>query len=237
MTARFLTLAAHLDARLGKWPPTGPFEVVGSDRREQPGWDGQVCPAFGVTGAGGTVLSVPPDRAERVSALASGGGAAAVLADLGAAVGLPSMRTERFVFRWCTDPAALPDAGTWRPVRDPRVPGWLRPFGGEVLVAEDGAGRHLAGIGIKRHDRYGVELAVVTARRARGRGLARRLVAQAARRVLEEGAIPTYLHLPDNEASARVAAAAGFVDLGWTAYAAGPPESVLARLRRLTSRR
>ena len=56
---------------------------------------------------------------------------------------------------------------------------------------------------------------MVTAERARGRGLARRLVAQAARRVLAGGALPTYLHAPDNEASARVARAAGFPDRGW----------------------
>ena len=52
----------------------------------------------------------------------------------------------------------------------------------------------------------------------RGRGLARRLVAQAARRVLDEGAVPTYLHDPANVASARVAEAAGFPDLGWKTY-------------------
>ena len=45
-----------------------------------------------------------------------------------------------------------------------------------------------------------------------GRG---RLVAQAARRVLDEGAVPTYQHDPANIASARVADAAGFPDRGW----------------------
>jgi predicted GNAT family acetyltransferase len=75
--------------------------------------------------------------------------------------------------------------------------------------------RYVAGVGIKQHDRFGRELAVVTEPAARGRGLARRLVAQAARRVLDEGAIPTYLHAPDNVASARVAEASGFPDRGW----------------------
>jgi GNAT superfamily N-acetyltransferase len=117
-------------------------------------------------------------------------------------------------FRWSTSPTPGPDEGVWLPADAPRVPVWLRPFGGEVLVAFDGSG-YAAGVGIKRHDRYGHELAVVTAERARGRGLARRLVAQAARRVLAEGALPTYLHAPGNEASARVARAAGFPDRGW----------------------
>ena len=33
----------------------------------------------------------------------------------------------------------------------------------------------------------------------------------------------TYLHAPDNEASARVATAAGFVDLGWSALMLSEP--------------
>jgi len=40
-------------------------------------------------------------------------------------------------------------------------------------------------------------------------------VAQAARRVIADGAVPTYLHAFDNTASARVADAAGFPDRGW----------------------
>ena len=76
-------------------------------------------------------------------------------------------------------------------------------------------GRYLAGVGIKRHDDIGRELAVGTEPAARGRGLARRLVAQAARRVLDEGGIATYQHDPANVASARVAEAAGFPDRGW----------------------
>jgi predicted GNAT family acetyltransferase len=95
----------------------------------------------------------------------------------------------------------------------------LRPFGGEVLVVLDpDDGGYLAGVGIKRHDGYGHELSVGTAPQARGQGLARKLVAQAARRVLDEGAVPTYLHALDNEASARVAEAAGFPDQGWTCF-------------------
>lgn len=87
-----------------------------------------------------------------------------------------------------------------------RAPGW------------DGAVAPLLGVGIKRHDRIGRELAVVTTAQQRGRGLARRLVAQAARRVLDEGGLPTYLHGPDNTASARVADAVGFPDRGWSVY-------------------
>jgi hypothetical protein len=41
------------------------------------------------------------------------------------------------------------------------------------------------------------------------------LVAQAAKRVISEGAVPVYLHAPDNLASGRLADAAGFPDRGW----------------------
>ncbi|MGY1837608.1 GNAT family N-acetyltransferase [Blastococcus sp. SYSU DS0510] len=122
------------------------------------------------------------------------------------------------MFRWTTRPAVLPKVGEWVPAVAPGLPDWLRPFGGQVLVAVDRDGTHLAGVGIKRHDAYGAELSVVTSPAARGRGLARGLVAQAARRLLDAGALPTYLHDPANVASARVAEAAGFPDRGWTAF-------------------
>ena len=129
------------------------------------------------------------------------------------------------MFRWTDRPAPLSDAGEWVAADHPSVPPWLRRFGGEVLVAVDhGTGEHLAGVGIKRHDPHGRELAVVTAEAARGRGLARRLVAQAARRVLDEGRVPTYVHDRRNTASARVAAAAGFPDRGWSFLAVDPGE-------------
>ena len=72
-------------------------------------------------------------------------------------------------------------------------------------LALDEQGRYLGGVGLKRHHDSGREIAVVTDERARGRGLARRLVAQAARMVLAEGRTVVYLHAPDNEAWARVA--------------------------------
>jgi len=175
-----------------------------------------VHPIIGVATPDSGVLSVPPAAAARVSALVVSGGD---LDDVPAAAGLPGTWFSG-VFRWSTAPedaSTLPDAGHWLAAADPSVPKWLRPFGGDVLVAVDAdTGEHLAGVGIKRHDAYGHELAVVTAEAARGRGLARRLVAQAARRVLDEGAVPTYLHLRDNHGSARVAAAVGFPDRGWS---------------------
>ena len=125
------------------------------------------------------------------------------------------------MFRWSTDPAPSDDPGDWVPTDDPRLPDWLRPFDGDVLVAfvpgAEGV-EVVAGVGRKQHDPHGHELAVVTEEGHRGQGWATRLVTQAARRVLADGAVPTYLHALDNLASARTADASGFPDHGWTIF-------------------
>jgi GNAT superfamily N-acetyltransferase len=170
---------------------------------------------IGVSRAGSGVLSVPPRHVDAARDL-TGGSPDRILAGLAGMIGLPDATVYRAVFRWSVEPAPLPDAGVWVPADDPVVPDWLRVFGGEVLLALDpGSGGYLAGVGIKRHDRYGQELSVGTTPEARGRGLARRLVAQATRRIVDGGAVATYLHDPANLASGRVAEAAGFPDDGW----------------------
>jgi GNAT superfamily N-acetyltransferase len=190
---------------------------VANPRRALPGWDGHVAPVVGVVTADGDALvGVAPDAYPAVARFVDGGAAGLdpLLAAMPRLLGRPGV-AGLGVFRWSTEPAPLPDVGTWLPYDDPRVPSWLRPFGGEVLVVLDGDS-YVAGVGLKRHDDAGHEIAVGTEEAARGRGLARRLVAQAARRVLDEGAVPTYLHAPDNVASARAAEAAGFPDRGWS---------------------
>ncbi|MGK5442269.1 GNAT family N-acetyltransferase [Micromonospora sp. URMC 105] len=214
-------LHLHLATWLGQWPAGPGLHVVASRRRGRPAWDGRLRPAIAVQARGSTVLSVPPDRVEAIRALARGS-EAELLAALPAAVGQPDWMLADDTFRWCLDPAPLPEAGRWVPPIDPAFPSWLRLFDREVLVARDADGSFLAGVGIKRHDAHGHELAVGTVAAARGQGLARRLVAQAARRVLDEGAVPTYRHDPRNLASARVADAAGFPDRGWRSYGVYP---------------
>ena len=165
----------------------------------------------------GTVLSVPPDLVEKVRA--AGDDLDAVAAALPALVGRPDARFGRGVFRWCSELVADTESdarGIWIAPDDERVPPWLAVFNGEVLVHLDEHGRYGAGVGRKRHDAFGQELAVATEEHLRGRGLARRLVARAARRVADEGAVATYLHAVSNSASARVAEAAGFPDTGWS---------------------
>ena len=210
-------LAAHLLTWLGAWPPSdGRLTVVGSERRSAPSWDRTVRPVTGVATPDGAVLSVPPDAAAAVRAL--GDDLDVVGAGLADALGLPGWVFGRGVFRWSTAPTPGDDPGMWLPTDDPRVPEWLRPFSGDVLVGfgAGAAGREVAaGVGRKIHDEHGHELAVVTEPGHQGKGWARQLVTQAARRVLADGAVPTYLHAPSNIASARTAVASGFPDRGW----------------------
>jgi GNAT superfamily N-acetyltransferase len=211
-------LAAHLSAWLGAWPPVRPLQLVGSVARELPGWDGTVQPVVGVSDGTALVLSVPRAVAHRLRATDPGDDCPTLM--LAEALGHTPEQAgragwERIVFRWSTAPAPLPDIGTWRSPDHPGLPSWLRPFHGEVLVALDPDGRVAAGAGRKRHTRHGHEIAVGTEPGHRGQGLARALVAQMARRILVDGGLPLYLHLPANLASARVADAAGFPDRGW----------------------
>ena len=206
-------LTEHLHQWVGAWPPSpGEVRVIGSRAREMPGWDGSVRPFLGIETPDGAVLSVPEDRIDAVAAL--GTTVDEIGAGLAEALGRPSWRFGRGFFRWSTAPQLDGDPGVWLEPDDPRVPRWVRPFNGPVLVALE-HGEVAAGVGRKIHDRRGVELAVVTEERHRGAGWARRLVAQAAQRTLDEGAVPTYLHAEDNLASARTAEASGFPDLGW----------------------
>lgn len=207
--------AERLATWLGGWPPASPVRVVPDPEPDSPGWDGG---RRAITGAadpdGRAVVRVPREVATRLGVVAD---VPSLLAALPAAVGVPGTAGAG-VLRWAQDVPDLDDAGVWLPAAladegDPRVPAWLRPFGGDVLVALDDG--HLAGVGVKRHTPDLSELSVVTEERARGRGLARRLVAQAARAEVAEGRTVLYLHAPDNDASARVARASGFPDTGW----------------------
>jgi RimJ/RimL family protein N-acetyltransferase len=211
-------LVAHLTGWTGGWPPALPPTVTGNPGNAEPGWDGRIHPVTGVVDpVGRALIGVPPDyeAAAREAAVHAGSDLVGLLRTLPALLDRPGHVVYTGVFRWTTTPAPLADAGEWVAADDPVVPDWLHPFGGRVLIARDDDGRYLAGVGVKRHDSHGHELSVGTEPEARGRGLARRLVAQAARALLADGIVPTYLHDPANVASARVAEAVGFLDLGW----------------------
>jgi GNAT superfamily N-acetyltransferase len=211
-------LQAHLTGWLGGWPPVGKVDIVESEARILPGWDGRIYSVIGVMTPDGGVISVPPGTAESARAVLARrpvGSPGPILRDLPAALGRPGGRLIEGIYRFCTEASDLPDAGEWRPASDRAVPAWLKPFGGDVLVVVDNAGRYQAGVGLERHADHGWEIAVGTEPEVRGQGLARRLVARAARSALDAGRIPIYVHAVDNVASAHVADAAGFPNRGW----------------------
>src|SRR4051794_27943383 len=203
-------LAAHLALELGTWPAEAPVTVTTSEARTKPGWDGRVRPFEGVAAPDGAVISVVADAVDQ-------------LRDLGPSLDAAKPVIERVlggrlfagIFRWSDHVPALEPLGVWIPAADERVPEWLKPFGGDVLVELDDNDRYLAGVGLKRHNDLVWEISVGTEPEVRGKGLARRLVVTAAQRILDDGRIPLYLHAPDNYASAHVADASGFPDLGW----------------------
>jgi len=97
---------------------------------------------------------------------------------------------------------------------DPRLPDWvLGHFTGQAwVVLEDG--QVLSTAVLKRYDDRLREIAVGTSEAARGRGLARAVVAAAARAVLAEGRAVLYNHAIDNFASAKVAESVGLHEFG-----------------------
>jgi len=214
-------LTRHLSSWVGVWPaPDRGLTVVGAESRTRPGWDGSIRPVRGVHTPDGTVLGVPPDRVAEIRRL--GNSISEVGPRLAQALDLDGWRFNVGVFRWSNDPTIGIEPGRWVAPTAPGLPAWLRPFNGEVLIGcEDGA--VTSGVGRKRHDDHGQELAVVTEEAFRGMGWAGLLVAQAARRVLAEGSIPTYLHGLSNEGSARTADRAGFPDRGWRVLSLFPP--------------
>ncbi|WP_370326506.1 GNAT family N-acetyltransferase [Euzebya sp.] len=212
-------LTAHLRAWVGEWPPRATVQVVGDPARDRPTWDGSVRPLLGVGDGERHVIAVPPSAVDDVRRVIGTDLADPGLGDrLAPLLGMDGAVFGTGVFRWTHLPAPLPSTGTWVPTQDARLPSWLAPFNGPRLVAMDPRGGYLAGVGIKVHDPVGREIAVVTSPAARGKGLARRLVVTATRRILADGGVPTYLHDPANTASARVADAAGFHDRGWTVH-------------------
>jgi GNAT superfamily N-acetyltransferase len=215
-----LRLTAFLQGRLGQWPPRQSLEIVPWPARDEPGWNGGTLPLVGIESPLGTVLSVSPTAFPDVAtvdptAVEDALGMADDYMLVPALFGRPDLHFGRGVFRSIGHVVDLPDVGEWVPNDDPRLPEWLRPFNGDVLVVWDDEGRYAAGVGRKKHNRYGHEISVGTEPAHRGKGLARNLVAQAARRVLREGAVPIYLHSDRNAASMRVAEGAGFPDRDW----------------------
>lgn len=209
----------HFRSWLGAIPQPGRAQLVVTPLRDEPGWDGKIRPVQGVTGPEGTVLAVSPSVADLfanvdIDTLFRDAGRRDAQARLQATLGVP-LGSGMPIFRWAETAAAGPAAGKWVPVDDPRIPDWLRLFNGGVLAAFDKQGAYQAGVGLKRHNDIAREISVGTDPRHRGQGLASRLVAQAARAIIDEGGVAIYQHGGGNDASGRVADNAGIPDRGW----------------------
>lgn len=208
-------LQRHLENWLGIWPNEPGVFVSTSQYRSIPGWDGQLRSFAGVASPETTVISVAPDAFDAAQRAVQLGGLDELGARLDDIVGKSGAHLRRGVFRYQQRLVAHDSLGTWRDPSDPFVPEWLRPFNAKVLMAFDGQGHYAAGVGRKRHDPFGQELAVTTEPAHQRRGYARQLVAQAAEKVYLEGSVATYLHRRENTGSAAVAEATGFFDRGW----------------------
>lgn len=206
------------------WPPRADLVVTTSPSRSQPGWDGSILAVLGIASPYGTVVSVPPAALADARDVAAKAGMAGLRGGLGALLGRPADQLRSGTFRWCEVPARLPEEGVWLPTTDPRLPAWLRPYGGRALVAirDD---RVVSGVGVKHHDAFGQELAAFTEPRYRGQGLATSMIAQAARQVLADGAVPTVVH-ETGAASGHLAGRAGFRDRGWQFLVLLPPAPI-----------
>lgn len=213
----------HFRAHLGAWPPSAALEIVGSERRTAAEWDGIVRPVLGIATAEGTLVSVPPAAVVACAALASSG-IEHLSAEIGAIFGRAGTPLGGGTFRYLTRLVDLEPLGEWVEPDDRRIPAWLRPFNGGILIACDERGHYMAGVGLKLHDEIASEVAVGTEPEYRGRGLARRLVVTAARKLALSGRTATYEHAIDNAASASVASASGFEDRGWRAVHLGAEE-------------
>lgn len=213
-------LATFLTSRLDTWPPAAPLELRACHLRELPRWDGKIVPFLGIESPHGTVITYSPTIFPTASTLdpmtvEDELGTSDAHITIPALFGHPEMHFGRGVFRYLSEFVDLPEIGEWVSPADSRLPAWLRPFNGGVLVHWADDGSYAAGVGLKQHNEHGMEISVGTDPAHRGKGLAQALVAQSARAIWERGTIPMYLHGTHNAASARVAEKSGFPDRGW----------------------
>ena len=170
-------------------------------------------PVRAFTREGGAVLAVAPQYAELLRRLLDG--PANVLTSLERVA--VELRGHVFSGVARTGVAIPPPmvAVTVLDATDPRLPDWvIGHFTGEAWVVLDDDGSVLSTAVLKRYDDRLREISVGTAERARGRGLARSVVAAAARHVLSEDRAVLYNHAPDNYASAKVAESVGLHEFG-----------------------
>jgi hypothetical protein len=163
---------------------------------------------------GGIIAGARPELVELVRAEMTGGpsGARAAMGRIAAHLGGRPLAVANRTGVTISPPAVRVEVTD---AADPRLPEWVRGyFTGAAWVVADDDGRVLSTAVLKRYDDRLREISVGTDGAARGRGLARAVVAAAARAVLAEGRAVLYNHEIDNTASARVAESVGLHELG-----------------------
>jgi hypothetical protein len=120
-------LVDHLSDWLGFWPSQNRgITVVGSHRRVEPGWDGDIRDVLGVSSPTGAVLSVSPSAAPALAEIVRGVSVdedLALLNEHKAVVTGALGRSGHFgggYFRWSLDPTPGEDVGEWVPTEDER---------------------------------------------------------------------------------------------------------------------
>jgi hypothetical protein len=186
--------------------------------------DGSVRPLLGVTAdirfGFATALSVPPLTFPRVRTLIddlSGAGFRdlATLRDtVPTAVGHPDQVWFESDLRWTTSPPVTGDAGRWCRPSQLAPPPEAAPSAGPILLSTDRRGRYRASVRLHRHTNFAYEL-VLDAAATTGRDVSAALLAQAARSVVANGALPFVTTDLRDPGSAAVHAAAGFEHRGW----------------------
>ena len=208
-------LLRFVTAWLGVWPMPHRLRIAPSVRRLATSASGDAEQLAGIRCdarfGGAAVLSVTPLRFPVTRQLVEQLSPDRLLTDLDelldaipAALERPSMTVVDTGLRWSVSPTALPVAGSWR---------------GSRLVG-DGRGRR-AQVGVRRINRFGHEL-LMDVDDGADWCLSAALLAQAARRVISDGAVPVLRRELDRPAVAAIASVAGFHDTGWRALSLAP---------------
>jgi RimJ/RimL family protein N-acetyltransferase len=197
------------------------IHVIPSERRTRPGWGGYTIPILALSTPGGGVVSVRPDLVERTR------GQLAVLT-AGRPIGAGEFARLQQISR-ATIPYAYSLSGYVlytdaehfqpRPSRarmiertDVRGADLRRRFDGEIFAVYGIRGEIASWSAIKRKSDEVWEIAVVTEAAYRGQGLAKEVVSAATAYILEQGRVALYVHDRNNQASARVCRALGYVE-------------------------
>ena len=202
-------------AWLGVWPMPHRLRVAPSARRLAPSRTGDAEQLAGIRCdarfGGAMVLSVTPLRFPAMRQLVEQLSVDHLLTDRDAlmdaipsALERPTMAVVDTPVRWTVAPTELPVVGTWR--------------GSRLL----GVGpRRRAQVDVRRINRFGHEL-VLHVDDGTDWCLSAALLAQAARRVISDGAVPVLRRDLDRPAVAAIATVAGFHDAGWRAVSLAP---------------